>query len=141
MPTPRKALCAVYGTIAVAALIATWSNAGPYAHSVTAVLVDFWRDTKVTSASRFITADILMFALAAAVLMVIEARRLNVRFVWAYIIGGFFVAVSVTFPLFLVARELRIGASDRPRLHPVDTILLAVLAVALGGLTVWIDIR
>jgi hypothetical protein len=141
MPTSRKVLCAVYGAIAVAALIATWSNGGPYVHSVTDFLVNFWRDTKVTSASRFITADILMFALAAAVLMVVEARRRNVRFVWAYIVGAFFIAVSVTFPLFLIARELRMGASDGPRLHAVDTILLAVLAVALGGLTVWVDLR
>ena len=66
MPTSRKVLCAVYGAIAVAALVATWSNGGPYVHSVTDVLVNFWRDTKVTSASRFITADILMFSLAAA---------------------------------------------------------------------------
>jgi len=66
MPTSRKVLCAVYGAIAVVALIATWSNGGPYVHSVTDFLVNFWRDTKVTSASRFITADILMFALAAA---------------------------------------------------------------------------
>jgi hypothetical protein len=61
-----------------------------------------------------------------------------VRFVWAYIVGGFFLSVSVRLPLFLIARELRMGASDGRRLHAVDTILLAV---ALGGLTVWVDMR
>jgi Terpene cyclase DEP1 len=141
MPTSRKVLCAVYGAIAVAALIATWSNGGPYVHSGTDFLVTVWRDTKVTPASRFMTADVLMLALAAYILMVVEARRCNVRFVWAYIVGAFFVAVSVMFPLFLIARELRMGASEGPRLHAVDTILLAVLAVVVGGLTLWVDMR
>jgi hypothetical protein len=44
--------------------------------------------------------------------MVIEARKHNVRFVWAYIVGGILVAISVTFPLFLIARELRMRTSD-----------------------------
>ena len=81
----RKALCVVYGAIAVAALVASWSQMFPYTHSLTDSFVTFWRDTKVTPASRFITADILMFGLAAAFLMVTETRRHNVRFAWAYI--------------------------------------------------------
>ena len=44
--------------------------------------------------------------------MVIEARRLGVKFVWAYIIGGFAIAISAVFPLFLLARELRLEKSD-----------------------------
>jgi hypothetical protein len=47
---------------------------------MSAFVVDFWRDTRATAASRFITADILMFALAAGILMVTEARRHNVKF-------------------------------------------------------------
>lgn len=140
IPTARKVLCVVYGAIAIAAIIGTWSQGGPYIHSVADFLIGFWRDTKVTPASRFITVDILLFALAAAILMVVEARRLNVRFVWAYIVGAFFVAISVTFPLFLLARELRMGRSGEPRLHTTDTILLAVLAVAVAGLSIWIDV-
>lgn len=140
MPTSRKVLCAVYALIAVAALIATWSQTVAYIHSGPAdFFANFWHDAKVTASARNITADILMFGLSAAVLMVIEARKHGVRFVWLYILGGFFIAVSVTFPLFLIARELRIGASEPPRLHPIDTILLALLAAGLTGLTIWID--
>ena len=47
--------------------------------------VTFWRDAKVAPASRVLTVDILLFTLAAMILMVIEARKHNVRFVWAYI--------------------------------------------------------
>ena len=140
LPTSRKVLIVVYAAIAIAALIATRSNGGPHIHSVTDLVVHFWRDTKVTPASRFITADILMFALAVGILMVVEARKHNVRFVWAYIVGAFFIAVSVTFPLFLIARELRMGTSEGPHLRVVDAILLALLAVVLGGMTIWIDV-
>jgi hypothetical protein len=139
LPTSRKVLCAVYGVIAVAAWIATWSQAGPYVHSVSAFVVDFWSQTKATPASRFITGDLLMLGLAAAILMVIEARKYNVRFVWAYIVGALLIAISVTFPLFLIARELRMGATEEPRLPVSDTILLAVFGVGLAAMTVWVE--
>jgi hypothetical protein len=71
--------------------------------------------------------------------MVIEARKHGVKFVWLYIVGGFAIAISVTFPLFLIARELRMGTSDAPRLRATDTILLAVVAVLAAGLTIWVD--
>jgi Terpene cyclase DEP1 len=72
-----------------------------------------------------------MFALAAGILMVTEARRHNVKFVWAYIVGAVLIAGSVAFPLFLLARELRIGRSEPLNLRSVDTILLTVLAGAV----------
>ena len=92
VPTSRKILCVVYGAIAVAALIATWSQTVTYVHSPTDFFVNFWRDTKTTAASRNITADALMLALSAVILMVIEARKYNLRFVWLYIVGSFFIA-------------------------------------------------
>jgi len=140
IPTSSKVLCVVYGTIAVAALIATWSQNLAYFDKPARFLLDFMNDSKVTPASRSLTVDILLFGLAAMILMVIEARKYGVKFVWLYIAGGFAIAVSVTFPLFLIARELRIGTSDAPRLHTTDTILLAVVAVLVAGLTIWIDV-
>jgi len=140
LSTSRKVLCAIYALIAVAALVVTWSQTVAYVHSgLIDFFVNFWRDAKVTPASRNITVDILMFGLSAAVLMVVEARKYNVRLVWAYIFGGFLVAVSVTFPLFLIARELRMGSSEAPRVHSSDAIGLGVLALALLALTIWVD--
>ncbi|AFC51832.1 Hypothetical protein MIP_00681 [Mycobacterium intracellulare subsp. intracellulare MTCC 9506] len=80
-----------------------------------------------------------MLALSAVILMVIEARKYNLRFVWLYIVGSFFIAVSVMFPLFLIARELRLRTADVPRLGRTDTILLAVVAVLTLALTIRID--
>lgn len=140
IPTPRKVLCVIYGAIAVAALIATWSQNLAYFDRPARFLLDFMNDSKITPASRSLTVDILLFGLAATILMVIEARKHGVKFVWLYIVGGLTIAVSVTFPLFLIARELRMGTSDAPRLHTRDRILLAVVAVLGAGLTIWIDV-
>jgi hypothetical protein len=57
-------------------------------------------------------------------------------------VGGLFIAISVTFPLFLIARELRINATagaDAPRLAVKDTVLLAVFAVLSVGMVLWVD--
>ena len=139
IPTSRKVLCVIYGAIAVAALIATWSQNLAYFDKPARFLVDFINDSKVTPASRSLTVDILLFALAATILMVIEARKHGVKFVWLYIAGGFAIAISVTFPLFLIARELCMGRSDAPRLRTTDAILLAAVAVVTAVLTIWVD--
>jgi hypothetical protein len=141
IPTSRKVLCVIYGVIAVGALIATWSQNLAYFDKPARPLLDFINDSKVTPASRSLTVDILLFALAATILMVIEARKHGVKFVWLYIAGGLTIAISVTFPLFLIARELRMGTSDAPRLSATDTILLAVAAVVAAVWTFWVDAR
>ena len=97
LPTSRKILCAAYAAIALAALIATWSQNVAYLHQPARFLHDFINDLKVTPASRSITADLLLFALAGIILMVIEARRHGVKFVWLYVVGGFAIAISFTF--------------------------------------------
>jgi len=118
-----KVLCVVYVAIAAFALVATWRNGGPYIHNPVDLFVKFWPDTKATAASRFAAADLVMLAITAGVFMLIEGRRQRVRLVWAYIVGGILIAMSAAFPLFLIARELRIGASEGPpsrgRVDPV----------------------
>ncbi|WP_137147860.1 DUF2834 domain-containing protein [Mycolicibacterium sp. CR10] len=114
-PVTSKVLCGCYAAIALVALVATWSQNAAYLGEPGTFLTAFVHDLTLTPAARSITADILLFFLAAAILMVVEARRLGIRFVWLYIIGGALIAISVTFPLFLIARELRIaGASENP---------------------------
>ncbi|MBI1212521.1 MAG: DUF2834 domain-containing protein [Alphaproteobacteria bacterium] len=144
MSTQRIALCAVYGAIAVIALVATWSQNLAYFHTgpgdFFAAFGAFLSDTKVTPAARSITVDIGLFFLAAAVFMVIEARKHKVAFVWAYIIGGTAIAISVTFPLFLIARELRLAQPDATHLRVVDIVPLAAFAALILYLTYWIDV-
>jgi len=42
--------------------------------------------------------------------MIAEARRLGIRFVWVYIVLSLGIAVSVMFPLFLIARQIKLAA-------------------------------
>jgi hypothetical protein len=139
LPTSSKVLCVVYGVIAVAALIATWSQNAAYFDNPGGFLLDFFNDSKVTPASRSLAVDIVLFFLAAGILMVIEARKHGVKYVWAYIAGGFAIAISVTFPLFLIARELRVGRTESTRLGAVDTVLLGLFAVVAAAITIWVD--
>ena len=131
----RNTRIAIYAIIAIVALYGTWSQNLAYGPT----LEGFLPDAKANPAARSVTIDIFMMALCASFLMVYEARRLGIRFVWAYIFFGLTVAISFTFPLFLIARELRVGRTETTRLGAVDTVLLAVFAVVAAGLTIWVD--
>jgi hypothetical protein len=72
--------------------------------------------------------------------MVIEARKRGIPFVWAYIVGGFLIAISVTFPPFLIARELRISKTDPSGIRTGDTVLLALVAVITAAFCIWVDV-
>ncbi|AFM16874.1 Protein of unknown function (DUF2834) [Mycolicibacterium chubuense NBB4] len=137
---PSRVLCGVYALIAVAALIATWSQNVAYLHSPASFLVDFLTDSKANPGSRSLTVDISLLFLSAGILIVIEARKHGVRFVWAYIIGGFAIAISVTFPLFLIARELRMRHTGQSRVSTADAAALVVFAAVIAGLVVWVDV-
>jgi hypothetical protein len=97
----RNTRIAIYAVIAVLALYGTWSQNLAYGPA----LDGFLRDARANPAARSVTIDIFMMALGASFLMVYEARRLAIRFVWAYVFFGLTVAISFTFPLFLIARE------------------------------------
>jgi hypothetical protein len=140
LPTSRKLLCGVYAVIAVAALIGPWSQNAAYSDDLPNLLTTFWGETKANPASRSVTVDIVLFALAAAILMVIEARKHNVKFVWAYIVGAFIIAISVTFPLFLIAREVKIAQSDVAHLRARDTALLILMGVSTAVFVLWVDL-
>lgn len=143
MIASRKMLCACYAAIALAALVATWSQNVEYlpTGSLASFLPRFFDDTRANPASQSITVDILLFLLAAAIFMVVEARRLEIKFVWAYILGGMLIAISVTFPLFLIARELRLSGTGAAAGIPLlDRVLLIVLALGTAVSVLWVDL-
>ncbi len=141
MSAQQKMLVGFYVLVALAALYATWSQnlqlMTPGMGPLDPYTV-FVEQTRVNAASRSITVDIGFFLLAAAAFMVIEARRLGVRFVWLYVVLGFLIAISVTFPLFMAARELRIAKNPNApaawRLALSDLVGLAIVAAAVLAL-------
>jgi hypothetical protein len=112
MSTGRRALCGVYLLLAVGALLATWSqNLAFFAESPDYGIVDFVAGGYANHAAASLTNDLLFLSWAAILWMVVEARRLGIRFVWLYVVLSFVIAISVTFPLFLIARERKLAAS------------------------------
>ena len=52
--------------------------------------------------------DLLATASAASIFIILEGRRLGIRWYWAYVVLSFVTAVGFTFPLFLAVRERRL---------------------------------
>ena len=118
MTRTSRLLCLLYATIALAALYGTWSQNfayfGPGAHGGGGFLPDL----KANPASRSISIGI------------------GLRFVWAYIVFAFLIAISVTFPLFLIAREIRLASTTpAPEAGPLTRALDITGLVAVGALT------
>lgn len=135
----QRLLIGFYALVSAAALIATWSQNLAYTGAgVVSAFQLFVQDTRVNPASRSITVDIGFFLLAASAFMVIEARRLRIGSVWLYILFGLLIAISVTFPLFMIARELRLGPAAKPdtpwSLTVTDVMGLALVAALVAGL-------
>jgi hypothetical protein len=149
MSSARRALCGLYLAIAVVALIATWRQNLAFTADIGASLPEsfaqFWPALLVNRATMSITVDIFLFSLAAIVWMVLEARRLQVRFVWLYVFFGITVAISVTFPLFLVARERRLAALAAAATEPApsasDKLGIAFFTVATFAFAIWLTLR
>lgn len=52
-----------------------------------------------------LTVDLLGVAVAGSILIIVEARRLGMRFGWLYVVASGVTAFTFTFPLFLAMRE------------------------------------
>ena len=110
MTRAEKIICSLYAAIAALALVATWSN------NITFMLepqnqnaLSFVRALYANGATASITNDLLLYALAGSIFMVLEGQRLHMRYVWLYILLSLLIAVSVMFPLFLIARQIKIS--------------------------------
>ena len=137
MNLSRKTLCAVYGVIALVALVGTWSNNVAYLPlGFVGANIKFWAETLVNPASRSITVDIFFLGLAVFTWMVLEARRLRMRGVWLYLVFGMLVAISVTVPIFLINRERKLAMLEpdgKNILTPADAAGLFAVAAAIAG--------
>ena len=107
--TRTRILCWTYGLIALGALVATWyQNITFFREDDNGGVGGFIDGMYANAASSSIGNDLVFIGLAALVFMIVEARRLGIRHVWVYVVLSFVIAVSVTFPLFLLARELKL---------------------------------
>ena len=94
-----------YLVIAVVGLVGTW-----WFNALAIVQMNDFVTDLVTSgpAVSSITVDLLVVAIAGSVFILVEARRLRMRFGWLYVVGSALTAFAFTFPLFLAMRQRRI---------------------------------
>ena len=99
----------VYVSLAVIGLLGTaWFNVQGFRQSQGNVLGAWFANPATSSLS----IDLLVTARAASIFMVLEGRRVGVRWYWLYVLAAFVTAVGFTFPLFLAARERRLNRSQ-----------------------------
>jgi hypothetical protein len=108
MTTKDKLICATYGSIGLLALPATWINNIAFMQQPNNSFMDFINAAYVNAAAASLSNDLLFIAIAASMFMAIEGKRIGIRYVWLYLILSGVVAISVTFPLFLLARHLKL---------------------------------
>ena len=111
MERPTHALCAVYALAALGALFATWSQNLAFFGSSDGGALAFLRAAYANPAAASLSNDLFFLCFSAVVWMVVEARRHKIRFVWLYVALSFLVAISVGFPLFLIARERKLAVA------------------------------
>ncbi|MEQ3553870.1 DUF2834 domain-containing protein [Pseudonocardia nematodicida] len=101
---PHTTLIAVYGVLAVLGLVGTWYFNIAFMASGGGSYLGGWFANDASSSA---AVDILVVALAACVLFVVEGRRLGWGMppIVVLVVLSFAVAVAFTFPLFLALRE------------------------------------
>ena len=106
----EKLICVIYAIIALVALVATWSNNIAFMLQPENRTIWSWYEAVYANrAAASFTNDLFMLGLAGGIFMLVEARRLQMRFVWVYILLSGPIAISVMFPLFLIARQSRVA--------------------------------
>lgn len=93
----------VYLVIAVVGLVGTaWFNVRSVLEPTGGSFFSAWFANASVSSLAW---DLLAAASAASVFIIIEGRRLGMRWPWLYVAVSFVTAVGFAFPLFLAMRE------------------------------------
>jgi hypothetical protein len=69
---------------------------------------DFLADWNSTPAVSSATTDLLITASAASIFIIVESKRIKMKYGWLYVIFSFVTAIAFTFPLFLAMRERKL---------------------------------
>lgn len=107
-------LAVVYLALAAAGLVGTWTF-----NAIAIVqMSDFVGDLLTSGpAVSSITVDLLVVAVAGAIFIIIEARRIGMKRGWLYVVVSGVTAFAFAFPLFLAMRQrhlTRLAAEGRP---------------------------
>jgi hypothetical protein len=82
---------------------------GVVAHQGSFSVVEFAKSTWIDDYyAKSISMDFLTVAICATLFMVVEGLRLQMKYLWVYIILTFTIALAFAFPLFLLMREFKL---------------------------------
>lgn len=93
-----------YLVVAIVGLVTAWVFNG-LAVMGGATSSDYVEAWFTTSLDWVLSLDLLVVAVAGSAFIVLEGRRLGMRYLWAYILASGLTAFAFTFPLFLAMRE------------------------------------
>lgn len=100
-----KAKQMVYGIFAIAGLCITWYYNFQYLSIDGNNISTFISDNKLNLASSSVWYDVIIAAFAAIFWMYHEAKRIGMKFWWAYGIVSCTIAIAFGLPFFLLMRE------------------------------------
>lgn len=111
MKTKVTPLMIFYLAFAIMGLIIPWYfNIQHILYSpVPFTVVEYFRQGTATPLAASITFDFFIGTIPAMVWMILEIRRLKMKYLWFYILGTFAIAFAFTFPLFLFFRERKLA--------------------------------
>jgi len=72
-------------------------------------IIKLFSDASSTKISIFAWLDIIISAVVLIGFIVVEGKRLNIKYWWVAIIGTLSVGVSLGLPLFLLLREIQLN--------------------------------
>jgi len=101
------ATAVLYLVLSIAGLVGTWT----FNALAIVQMRDFLGDLVGSGpAVSSITVDLLVVAVAGSVFVIVEARRIGMRFGWLYVVLSGLTAFAFTFPLFLAMRQRHLTA-------------------------------
>ena len=102
----------VYGVLGAFGLVLPYSQLVPWLTENGLAVRLLVQEVAASRSGAFAWLDVLISAVALIVFILVEGRRLNMRYLWLPVVATFTVGVALGLPLFLWQREgyLRRGA-------------------------------
>lgn len=145
----RKTLCVVYAVVGFVAFTGTWIHGIKFIEMHLGFW-GFWRIYYEQSidnlAGRSNLVDLYLFGYCVFIWMIMEARRLKIRFIWLYPAAFLLIGVSTFVPIFMIIREHALAAQEGGTvggtMKKFDVFALSVaflgliaIVIALGNMT------
>ena len=107
----------LYSILCVIGTVLPLSKFGPWLFEHGLAVPLLIHQAFATPIAAFAWLDVLVSAVVVLIFVVVEGRRLRMRFLWLPFLAMFTVGVSLALPLFLLMREFALQRQARPQ-HP-----------------------